>query len=208
MSLGQPSEHLKSSSSNIQRAAPSFHYLLNFFQAVPGIVELTVTEGGRHYPYHTAYSLPWRLKTLGQGCLRSNYRHSPSHQQKIGLKINWARYSPPKQGPVFPEASPSYQEACTDSYPHPSEGRQNENHNHRKLTKMITWTKALCNLMQLWAMPCRATQDRWVMVEGSNRTWSTGEGNGEPLQHFALRAPWTVWKGKKIWHWKMNPPHL
>ena len=22
----------------------------------------------------------------------------------------------------------------------------------------------------------------------------------------AARAPWTVWKGKKIWHWKMNPP--
>ena len=22
---------------------------------------------------------------------------------------------------------------------------------------------------------------------------------------FALRTPWTVWKGKKIWHWKMNP---
>ena len=88
MSLGQPSEHLKSSSSNIQRAAYLFHYLLKFFQAVPGIVELTVTEGGRHYPYHAAYSLPWRLKTLGQGCLRSNYRHSPSHQQKIGLKIN------------------------------------------------------------------------------------------------------------------------
>ena len=21
----------------------------------------------------------------------------------------------------------------------------------------------------------------------------------------ALRTPWTVWKGKKIWHWKMNP---
>ena len=26
--------------------------------------------------------------------------------------------------------------------------------------------------------------------------------------HFsiALRIPWTVWKGKKIWHWKMNSP--
>ena len=28
------------------------------------------------------------------------------------------------------------------SYPHPSEGRQNENHNHRKLAKLITWTTA------------------------------------------------------------------
>ena len=26
------------------------------------------------------------------------------------------------------------------------------------------------------------------------------------LSIIALRTPWTVWKGKKIWHWKMNSP--
>ena len=31
-------------------------------------------------------------------------------------------------------------------------------------------------------MPCGATQDGWVMVERSDRMWSTGEGNGKPLQ--------------------------
>ena len=36
MSLGQPCEHF---SSNMQRAAHSFHSLLTFFQAVPGTVE-------------------------------------------------------------------------------------------------------------------------------------------------------------------------
>ena len=35
------------------------------------------------------------------------------------------------------------------SYPLTSEGRQNENHNHGKLTKLITWTTALCNSMKL-----------------------------------------------------------
>ena len=30
--------------------------------------------------------------------------------------------------------------------------------------------------MKLWAMPWRATQDRQVMVESSDKTWSTGEG--------------------------------
>ena len=35
-------------------------------------------------------------------------------------------------------------------------------------------------------MPCRATQDRWVMVESSDKIWSTGEGNGEPLQYSCL----------------------
>ena len=35
-------------------------------------------------------------------------------------------------------------------------------------------------------MPCRATQDRQVMVESSNKMWSTGEGNGKPLQYSYL----------------------
>ena len=33
---------------------------------------------------------------------------------------------------------------------------------------------------------CRATQDGQVMVEGSDRMWSTGEGNGKPLQYSCL----------------------
>ena len=32
-------------------------------------------------------------------------------------------------------------------------------------------------------MPCRAKQDGQVMVEGSEKTWSIGEGNGKPLQY-------------------------
>ena len=35
-------------------------------------------------------------------------------------------------------------------------------------------------------MQCRATQDRWVMVESSDKTRSTGEGNGKPLQYSCL----------------------
>ena len=30
------------------------------------------------------------------------------------------------------------------------------------------------------------TQDGWVMVERSDRMWSTGEGNGKPLQYSCL----------------------
>ena len=66
-------------------------------------------------------------------------------------------------------------------------GRQVENHTHRKLTNLITWTTALSNSMKLWAMPCRATQDGWLLVENSNKTFSTREGNGKPLQ------PWEPW---------------
>ena len=38
-------------------------------------------------------------------------------------------------------------------------------------------------------MPHRATQDGWVMVESSDKTWSTGEGNGKPLQYSCLENP-------------------
>ena len=38
------------------------------------------------------------------------------------------------------------------SYPYLSESRQNENHNHRKLVKLIIWTTALSNSMKLWAI--------------------------------------------------------
>ena len=35
----------------------------------------------------------------------------------------------------------------------------------------------------------RATQEGRVMVERSDRMWSTGEGNGKPLQHSCLENP-------------------
>ena len=48
-----------------------------------------------------------------------------------------------------------------------------------------TRTTALSNSMKL-SHARGATQDRWVMVERSDRMWSTGEGNGKPLQHSCL----------------------
>ena len=38
-------------------------------------------------------------------------------------------------------------------------------------------------------MPSRATQDEWVMMESSDKMWSTGEGNGKPLQYSCLENP-------------------
>ena len=35
-------------------------------------------------------------------------------------------------------------------------------------------------------MPCRATQDEWVMVESSEKMWSAKEGTGKPLQYSYL----------------------
>ena len=38
-------------------------------------------------------------------------------------------------------------------------------------------------------MSCGATQNIWVMVEGSDKMWSTGEVNGKPLQYSCLENP-------------------
>ena len=35
-------------------------------------------------------------------------------------------------------------------------------------------------------MLCRANQDEQVMMESSDKTWSTEEGNGKPLQYSCL----------------------
>ena len=100
--------------------------------------------------------------------------HGPTHQNKT-------QFPPQSVSPI--------RKLPWISYPSPSEDRQNENHNHRKLTNLIMWTTALSNSMKQWAMPCRATQDGQVMVESSDKTWSTGEGNGKPLQYSCLEKP-------------------
>ena len=46
-------------------------------------------------------------------------------------------------------------------------------------------------------MPCSATQDRRVMVESSDNTWSAGEGNGKPLQCSCLGNPMNSMKRQK-----------
>ena len=51
-----------------------------------------------------------------------------------------------------------------------------------------TRTTALSNSMKL-SHSCGVTQDRRVMMERSDRMWSTGEGNGKPLQYSCLENP-------------------
>ena len=46
-------------------------------------------------------------------------------------------------------------------------------------------------------MPCRATQDGQVMVESSDKIWSTGDGNGKPLQYSCLENPMNSMKRQK-----------
>ena len=51
-----------------------------------------------------------------------------------------------------------------------------------------TRTTGLSNSMKL-SHARGATQDGWVMVERSERMWSTGEGYGKPLQYSCFENP-------------------
>ena len=57
-------------------------------------------------------------------------------------------------------------------------------------------------------MPCGATQDGWVMVERSDRMWSTGEENGKPLQYSCLEKPMNNVKRQKDRTLKEKLPRL
>ena len=51
--------------------------------------------------------------------------------------------------------------------------------------------------MKLRAMLCRATQDGQIMVESSDKMWSTRERNGKPLQYSCLENPMNSMKRQK-----------
>ena len=55
-------------------------------------------------------------------------------------------------------------------------------------------------------MPYRDTQDGQVMVESSDKMWSTGEGNGKPLQCSCLKKPMNSMKRQKDGTMKDEPP--
>ena len=55
---------------------------------------------------------------------------------------------------------------------------------------------------------CRSTQDGRVMVESSDKMWSTGEGNGKPLQYSCLENPMNSMKRQKDRTQKDELPRL
>ena len=57
-------------------------------------------------------------------------------------------------------------------------------------------------------MPCRAAQDGLVLVESSDETWSTGEGNGKPVQYSCLENPMNSMKRQKGRTLKNELPRL
>ena len=60
-----------------------------------------------------------------------------------------------------------------------------------------TRTTALSNSMKL-SHTRGATQDGRVMVERSDRMWSTGDGNDKPLEYSCLENPMNSMKKQKV----------
>ena len=68
-----------------------------------------------------------------------------------------------------------------------------------------TRTTALSNSMKL-SHAHGTTQDGRVMVESSDKMWSTGEGNGKPLQYSCLENPMNNVKRQKDMTLKDDAP--
>ena len=47
------------------------------------------------------------------------------------------------------------------------------------------------------SLPCRVTQYGWVLVESSDKMWSTGERNGKPLHYSCFENPKNSMKRQK-----------
>ena len=90
------------------------------------------------------------------------------------------------------------------SYLYPSEGRQTENHNQRKLKShgpqpcLTQW-----NYEPFRVGPPKMDRSWWRVL---TKPGPLEKGMANHFSILALRTPWTVWKGKKIGHWKMNSP--
>ena len=61
--------------------------------------------------------------------------------------------------------------------------------------------------MKVWAMPCRATQDGCSLWRVLTKRNPLERKMGNHSSIVTMRTPWTVWKGKIIWHQKMSPPN-
>ena len=119
------------------------------------------------------------------------------YQQKIGLKIYWAWPCPSEKDPVSPLVSLSHQEASISPLSFYIRGQRECKKQLPEANHLITWATALSNSVKLGTMPCRATQDWQFMVECSDKTGSTGEGNGKRLQYSCLENPMNSMKRQK-----------
>ena len=64
------------------------------------------------------------------------------------------------------------------------------------LMVLLSLAESIC-LAVLGYLTESGPKERWVMVKGSDKTWSTGEGNGKPLQYSCLENHMNSMKRQK-----------
>ena len=136
----------------------------------------------------------------------ANRERVQPHLSATGWKVYWAWPCPPEQDPVFPTASPSHQEAHTSLLSSSIRGQTEEA--RTAVPQPLEWKPLSQKASQsdkrkLRAIPCRASGESRGRVLTKRGPLEKGMANHSSI--LASRTPWTVWKGKKIWHWKMSP---
>ena len=138
-------------------------------------------EGGHHYCHYPYQSL----------ALTTGYEETQPHQSAD----NWIKNllciaMPTRARPSFPP-----NQSLTSGSFHKPLILMNQRADRMKTTitaNVPNWShgsQSYLTLMKPWAMLCRATQDGWIMMESSGKTWYTGERNGKPVQYSASRTP-------------------
>ena len=59
------------------------------------------------------------------------------------------------------------------------------------------WWRGLYNSMKLWTKPCKATKDRWMIAESSDKMWYAGGENGKSPQYTCCENHMNCIKGQK-----------
>ena len=151
---------------------------------------MATLEGGCHYLHYLHHSL----------AQVNNMQGTQLYPSTENLTKDLLSMAPHIRTRPFPPQSVSpIRKVLWDSYASPSEGRQTENHSHRKLTNLITWTTALSK----WIYePCSVGPPKmdgpWWRVLTKRSPLEKGMEN-----HFSildLRTPWTVWPNSRFPH--------
>ena len=93
---------------------------------------------------------------------------------------------------------------------------------HLRNTTLISLGSNLGGMVEAAGVGWTRIRDDWrklhlcLLQAESQKAWwriltkhgSLERGMANHFSILALRTPWTVWKGKKLWHWKMKPPHV
>ena len=62
---------------------------------------------------------------------------------------------------------------------------------------VLSWWRDLCNSVKLWAIPCGATWNRWIIMKTLTKHCPLEREVAAHFSIIAWRTPWTVWNGKR-----------